>query len=112
MKVLVTGGSGFIESALLRFVIRDTDVRVVDVDKLTYAAAPEALSGAEDDPRYAFERVDICDGPAPRRVFAEHRADTVTPYRPMANPSSRQRRYTGHGPRRGQADSWQSRGPR
>ncbi len=54
LKVLVTGGSGFIGSALIRFVIRDRDVSVVNVDKLTYAATPEALSDVEDDPRYAF----------------------------------------------------------
>jgi dTDP-glucose 4,6-dehydratase len=77
LKVLVTGGSGFIGSALIRFVIRETDAQVVNVDKLTYAATPEALSDVEDDPRYAFEKVDICDGPALRRVFAEHRPDAV-----------------------------------
>ena len=62
---------------MVRFVIRDTDARVVNVDKLTYAATPEALSEIEHDPRYAFEKVDICDGPALRRVFAEHRPDAV-----------------------------------
>jgi dTDP-glucose 4,6-dehydratase len=77
LKVLVTGGSGFIGSALIRFVIRETDAQVVNVDKLTYAATPEALSDVEDDTRYAFEKVDICDGPALRRVFAEHRPDAV-----------------------------------
>lgn len=77
MKVLVTGGSGFIGSALIRFVIRETAAQVVNVDKLTYAATPEALSDVEDDPRYAFEKVDICDGPALRRVFARHRPDAV-----------------------------------
>ena len=77
LKVLVTGGSGFIGSAVIRFVIRDTDVRVVNVDKLTYAATPDALGEIEEDPRYAFEKVDICDGPALRRVFAEHRPDAL-----------------------------------
>ncbi len=77
MKVLVTGGSGFIGSALIRFVISDTELRVVNVDKLTYAATPEALSDVEGDPRYAFEKVDICDGPALRQVFGEHRPDAV-----------------------------------
>ncbi len=77
MKLLVTGGSGFIGSALIRFLMRETGARVVNLDKLTYAASPEALAEVEDDPRYAFERVDICDGPATRRVFAEHRPDAV-----------------------------------
>jgi dTDP-glucose 4,6-dehydratase len=77
LKVLVTGGSGFIGSALIRFVIRDTDARVVNVDKLTYAATPDALEAVEHDPRYAFEKIDICDGAALRRVFAQHRPDAV-----------------------------------
>ena len=77
MKVLVTGGSGFIGSAVIRFVVRETAARVVNLDKLTYAATPDALDEVEDDPRYAFELVDICDGPALRRVFAEHRPSAV-----------------------------------
>ena len=111
MKVLIAGGLDFIGSALIRFAIRDIDWCVVNVDKLTYAATPEALSDVEDDARYAFETVDICNGPARRRVFAEDRPDAVAPYRPMTNPGSRQRRYTGHGSRRSQADSLQSCGP-
>ena len=77
MKLLVTGGSGFIGSAVIRFVVREAAARVVNVDKLTYAATPEALNEVEDDPRYAFELVDICNGPALRRVFAEHKPDAV-----------------------------------
>ena len=77
MKLLVTGGSGFIGSAVIRFVVREAAARVVNVDKLTYAATPEALDEVEDDLRYAFELVDICNGPALRRVFAEHRPDAV-----------------------------------
>ena len=59
MKVLVTGGSGFIGSALIRYVMSDTDVRVVNLDKLNYAATPDALEAVEDIPRYAFEKDDI-----------------------------------------------------
>ncbi len=77
MKLLVPGGSGFIGSAVIRWVVRETDARVVNVDKLTYAATPAALDEVEGDPRYAFEKVDICDGPALRRVLAEHRPDAV-----------------------------------
>ena len=77
LKLLVTGGSGFIGSAVIRFVVREAAARVINVDKLTYAATPEALNEVEDDPRYAFELVDICNGPALRRVFAEHRPDAV-----------------------------------
>ncbi len=77
LKLLVTGGSGFIGSAVIRFVVREAATRVVNVDNLTYAATPEALNEVEDDPCYAFELVDICNGPALRRVFAEHRPDAV-----------------------------------
>jgi len=77
LKILVTGGSGFIGSALIRLVIGETDARVVNVDKLTYAATPEALGEIEHESRYAFEKVDICDGPALRRVFAKYRPDAV-----------------------------------
>ncbi len=55
MKLLVTGGSGFIGSAVIRFVVRETDARVVNLDKLTYAATPDALNEVEGDPRSAFE---------------------------------------------------------
>src|SRR3546814_9758537 len=77
MKVLVTGGAGFIGSAVIRHLIREVGAAVVNVDKLTYAATPEALEDAAESPRYAFAKVDICDGPALRRVFAEQRPDAV-----------------------------------
>ncbi len=76
MKILVTGGAGFIGSAVIRHLIAAGEA-VVNVDKLTYAATPEALEDAAASPRYAFEQVDICDGPALRRVFAAHRPDAV-----------------------------------
>ncbi|GAB4351952.1 MAG: dTDP-glucose 4,6-dehydratase [Kiloniellaceae bacterium] len=76
MKILVTGGAGFIGSAVIRHLIAAGEA-VVNVDKLTYAATPEALEDAAASPRYAFEKVDICDGGALRRVFAAHRPDAV-----------------------------------
>lgn len=77
MKLLVTGGAGFIGSALIRHLIRDTDWEVVNLDKLTYAGNLESLESVEDDPRYRFERVCICDADAMRKVFARHQPDGV-----------------------------------
>jgi dTDP-glucose 4,6-dehydratase len=75
--VLVTGGAGFIGSALVRFLVAETAERVVNVDKLTYAGNLESLEEVADDPRYRFEKVDICDGPRLREVFARHRPRAV-----------------------------------
>lgn len=61
MKILVTGGSGFIGSAVCREIIRHTDHSLVNVDKLTYAASQEALAEIAEHPRYEFVRLDICD---------------------------------------------------
>jgi dTDP-glucose 4,6-dehydratase len=77
MKVLVTGGAGFIGSATVRYLIQHTDAAVVNVDALTYAGNLESLAPIEASSRYAFERVDICDRPALDRVFAEHAPDAV-----------------------------------
>ncbi|MQX37746.1 dTDP-glucose 4,6-dehydratase [Roseospira navarrensis] len=77
MKVLITGGCGFIGSAVIRHVLETTDARVVNVDCLTYAANPASLADWADDPRYAFEPVDIRDAAALARVFSEHDPDAV-----------------------------------
>ena len=69
MKILVTGGAGFIGSSVVRYIIEDTQDSVVNVDKLTYAGNLESLESVENNPRYAFEQVDICDVKALTRVF-------------------------------------------
>jgi dTDP-glucose 4,6-dehydratase len=77
MKILVTGGAGFIGSAVVRHIIRGTSDSVVNVDKLTYAGNLDSLADVSDSPRYAFEQVDICDRGALGRVFAKHQPDAV-----------------------------------
>lgn len=76
-KILVTGGAGFIGSAVVRHIINDTQDAVVNVDKLTYAGNLESLESLANHPRYTFEQVDICDRAALDRVFAEHQPDAV-----------------------------------
>lgn len=76
-KILVTGGAGFIGSALIRHLIGNTTDDVVNVDKLTYAGNLQSLAMVADNPRYAFEHVDICDAAEIARVFREHQPDAV-----------------------------------
>ena len=75
--ILVTGGAGFIGSAVVRHIIENTQNNVVNVDKLTYAGNLESLESVENNPRYAFEQVDICDAKALARVFEHHQPDAV-----------------------------------
>ena len=76
MKVLVTGGCGFIGSAVVRRAIGE-GFAVVNVDALTYAGDPSNVASVADHPRYAFERADICDAEAMAAVFAKHDPDAV-----------------------------------
>lgn len=75
--VLVTGGAGFIGSAVVRQYIAETDATVINVDKLTYAGNLESLGEARDHSRHVFEQVDITDRPQLDRLFAEYRPDAV-----------------------------------
>ena len=76
MKILVTGGAGFIGSAVVRQAI-DAGHDVVNLDKLTYAACLDNVASVADQPGYAFEQADICDRPALDRIFGQHRPDCV-----------------------------------
>jgi dTDP-glucose 4,6-dehydratase len=77
MKILVTGGAGFIGSAVIRHIIANTADYVVNLDKLTYAGNLDSLASISDRERYAFEQVDICDRAEVDRVFRQHQPDVV-----------------------------------
>ena len=77
MKILVTGGAGFIGSALVRFLIEETDNDVLNVDKLTYAGHLESLVSIEQNPRYRFIQADICDATRMQQIIADFRPDKI-----------------------------------
>src|SRR5438046_1766724 len=72
---LVTGGAGFIGSAIIRHLLRESEANVVNVDKLTYAASLDSLPDKHS--RLRLEVVDICDGPELRRIFMQYRPSAV-----------------------------------
>ncbi|WGE31940.1 dTDP-glucose 4,6-dehydratase [Actinobacillus genomosp. 2] len=76
-KILVTGGAGFIGSAVVRHIINNTQDSVVNVDKLTYAGNLESLQMVENNSRYVFEQVDVCNRAGLDRVFTQHQPDAV-----------------------------------
>ena len=75
--IFVTGGAGFIGSAVIRHLLDDTEAQVVNIDKLTYASSPNSIPRAADHARYRFAHVDICNGPALRRLFDIHQPNYV-----------------------------------
>lgn len=75
--LMVTGGAGFIGSALIRQLITETSATVINVDKLTYAGNLATLAEALDDPRHHFEKVDICDAAAIKALFEKYQPDAV-----------------------------------
>ncbi|HEX5582026.1 MAG TPA: dTDP-glucose 4,6-dehydratase, partial [Gemmatimonadaceae bacterium] len=75
--ILVTGGAGFIGSALVRRLVAEGGSTVVTVDRLTYAGNLDSLEAVMHDPRHRFERVDVCDGQAVRRLFESYRPSAV-----------------------------------
>lgn len=76
-KILVTGGAGFIGSAVVRHIVQNTNASVLNLDKLTYAGNLESLTEVSDCDRYSFEKVDICDRPEVERVFECFAPDAV-----------------------------------
>ena len=77
MKILVTGGAGFIGSCFIRLSLQTPDLEIVNVDKLTYAGNLENLASVSDNPRYSFVKADICDPAALRKIFDDAKPDAV-----------------------------------
>lgn len=77
MKILITGGAGFIGSAVVRHIIKNTQDTVVNIDKLTYAGNLESLSDISESNRYNFEHADICDSAEITRIFEQYQPDAV-----------------------------------
>ncbi|MGD8203026.1 dTDP-glucose 4,6-dehydratase [Pantoea sp. FN0305] len=77
MKILITGGAGFIGSTVVRHIIKNTQDEAINIDKLTYAGNLSSLDEVADSPRYCFVQADICDRAAMDRVFTEHQPDAV-----------------------------------
>lgn len=77
MKIIVTGGAGFIGSALVRMIINETEHEILNIDKLTYAGHLESLETISDSARYHFEQVDICDAEAIYSIYYKFRPDAI-----------------------------------
>lgn len=77
MRILVTGGAGFIGSALIRHLIQNTGHQVLNLDKLTYAGNLESLAPVDDNPRYRFVQADIADSPVVAQTLAEFQPDAI-----------------------------------
>ncbi|CAG7856255.1 dTDP-glucose 4,6-dehydratase [biofilm metagenome] len=77
MKLLITGGAGFIGSALTRYVLGNTDHSVVILDKLTYAGNLESLKPVANHPKYSFEQADICDAATVKELLQKHQPDAI-----------------------------------
>jgi dTDP-glucose 4,6-dehydratase len=77
LNILVTGGAGFIGSALVRYLVRNTSARVINVDSLTYAGNLESLADSAASDRYTFEKADICDRKRLQHIFRTQEPDAV-----------------------------------
>jgi dTDP-glucose 4,6-dehydratase len=77
VKILITGGAGFIGSAVIRYIINNTDDEVLNVDKLTYAGNLESLKEIDQSPRYEFQNIDICDAVAVKQAFDDFQPNLI-----------------------------------
>ena len=77
MKFLITGGAGFIGSSVIRYLIKDTDSKVLNLDKLTYAGNLDSLLDVDSSDRYQFVQADICDAAAVRNIFSDFKPNVV-----------------------------------
>lgn len=77
MQILITGGAGFIGSALARYLIEKTEHSLINVDKLTYAGNRSSVASISQNPRYRFEQADICDKKAMQALFHQYKPDAV-----------------------------------
>ena len=77
MKILLTGGAGFIGSAVVRHIIKTTNDTVLNIDKLTYAGNLDSLKEIDEEPRYQFQQVDICDAFKLEQIFQQFQPDAV-----------------------------------
>lgn len=76
-NILITGGAGFIGSAVIRYIVNEKADKVCNIDKLTYASNLDAVASVQDSPRYHFEQIDICDAESVQRVFTSFQPDVV-----------------------------------
>lgn len=76
-KILITGGAGFIGSAVIRHILQNTQNSIINLDKLTYASNLESLASVSNDSRYDFEQVDICNRSELNRIFIQYKPDVV-----------------------------------